>query len=401
MSASCLEREIDDRRDAVGAVRFKVARRDGRDAQRRAGVRRLRARWPREHGVPVKDVQAAAIKAWLDAAPRSDSIRDHVRAASTSPPRSTTSTAGRTWDGLREDHRRRHRPLQAARAASTTHFVMGNDEHSQNVFRKAREQGLDPLAYCDQMETEFREVWARLDISFDDFIRTTEPRHQARVQELVAAHRTTPATSTKASTRAGTASAARRSSRRRISSTASARSTRRSRTGSRRRTTSSGSRSISEPLLDALRRASRVHPAGHPPQRDPAAARRRPRGHLDQPRRAVVGHPAAVRSVERRLRLVRRADQLRRRRSATAPTTRCSRSGGRPTCTSIGKDITRFHSRRLAGDADERGAAAAAAGLRPRLGALQGPADEQVARHRRRSARGRRRGSAPIRCGCI
>jgi methionyl-tRNA synthetase len=66
-----------------------------------------------------------------------------------------------------------------------THFVMGNDEHSQNVFRKARELGEDPQAYCDRMATEFLEVWKRFDISFDDFIRTTEPRHKAGVQELV------------------------------------------------------------------------------------------------------------------------------------------------------------------------------------------------------------------------
>jgi len=66
-----------------------------------------------------------------------------------------------------------------------THFVMGNDEHSQNVFRRARELGQDPLAYCDRMADEFLEVWKRLDLSFDDFIRTTEPRHKAGVQELV------------------------------------------------------------------------------------------------------------------------------------------------------------------------------------------------------------------------
>ncbi len=66
-----------------------------------------------------------------------------------------------------------------------THFVMGNDEHSQNVFRKARELGEDPQAYCDRMANEFLEVWKRLDVSFDDFIRTTEPRHKAGVQELV------------------------------------------------------------------------------------------------------------------------------------------------------------------------------------------------------------------------
>src|SRR6476469_464695 len=61
------------------------------------------------------------------------------------------------------------------------HFVMGNDEHSQNVFKKAREAGLDPLADCDRMEHEFRQVWRRLNLSFDDFIRTTQPRHRAAV----------------------------------------------------------------------------------------------------------------------------------------------------------------------------------------------------------------------------
>src|SRR5712691_11493888 len=65
-----------------------------------------------------------------------------------------------------------------------TRFLMGNDEHSQNVFKKASEEGLDPLAYCDQMEQEFRRTWRRLDVSFDDFIRTTEPRHHAGVTEL-------------------------------------------------------------------------------------------------------------------------------------------------------------------------------------------------------------------------
>jgi methionyl-tRNA synthetase len=66
-----------------------------------------------------------------------------------------------------------------------THFLMGNDEHSLNVYRKAREEGLDPQLYCDRMEQEFREVWRRLDISFDDFIRTTEARHRAGVSALV------------------------------------------------------------------------------------------------------------------------------------------------------------------------------------------------------------------------
>ena len=70
-------------------------------------------------------------------------------------------------------------------AGFDTWFVMGNDEHSQNVYRKAREEGLDPLAYCDRMEREFRDAWDLLDVSYDDFIRTTQPRHKAAVQELV------------------------------------------------------------------------------------------------------------------------------------------------------------------------------------------------------------------------
>ncbi len=67
----------------------------------------------------------------------------------------------------------------------STHFLMGNDEHSANVRRRAVELDLDPLAYCDRMEEVFREVWSRLDISFDDFIRTTEPRHHAAVGKLL------------------------------------------------------------------------------------------------------------------------------------------------------------------------------------------------------------------------
>src|SRR3954470_17149229 len=67
-----------------------------------------------------------------------------------------------------------------------TYFMMGNDEHSQNVYKRAIEQGFhnNPIGYCDRMETEFRAVWAQLNLSFDDFIRTTEPRHRAAVQKL-------------------------------------------------------------------------------------------------------------------------------------------------------------------------------------------------------------------------
>jgi len=64
-------------------------------------------------------------------------------------------------------------------------FLMGNDEHSLNVERKAREQGMNPLDYCDNMAIEFESIWQKLNISYDDFIRTTEARHINSVQEVI------------------------------------------------------------------------------------------------------------------------------------------------------------------------------------------------------------------------
>jgi methionyl-tRNA synthetase len=73
-------------------------------------------------------------------------------------------------------------------AGFETWFLMGNDEHSQNVFRRAQEVGQEPLAYCDEMERVFTSVWKRLDISYDDFIRTTDPRrHRPAVQRMAQA----------------------------------------------------------------------------------------------------------------------------------------------------------------------------------------------------------------------
>jgi methionyl-tRNA synthetase len=69
------------------------------------------------------------------------------------------------------------------------HFLMGNDEHSQNVYKRAVEQGFhnNPVGYCDRMEAEFTSIWRALDCSYDDFIRTTQPRHKAAVQKMAQA----------------------------------------------------------------------------------------------------------------------------------------------------------------------------------------------------------------------
>ena len=88
---------------------------------------------------------------------------------------------GTAYEKITADVIARYQRLRGA----DTWFVMGNDEHSQNVYRRAREAGLDPLAYCDRMEQEFRSVWDTLDVSYDDFIRTTQARHRVAVQELI------------------------------------------------------------------------------------------------------------------------------------------------------------------------------------------------------------------------
>jgi len=64
-------------------------------------------------------------------------------------------------------------------------FLMGNDEHSLNVERRARELGMNPLDYCDKMAIDFESTWQMLNVSYDDFIRTTEARHIASVQEVL------------------------------------------------------------------------------------------------------------------------------------------------------------------------------------------------------------------------
>ena len=65
-----------------------------------------------------------------------------------------------------------------------TYFLMGNDEHSTNVEREARRNELDPLEYCKNMSVEFQSAWKALNISYDDFIHTTEERHIRAVTKL-------------------------------------------------------------------------------------------------------------------------------------------------------------------------------------------------------------------------
>jgi methionyl-tRNA synthetase len=63
-------------------------------------------------------------------------------------------------------------------------FLTGTDEHGQKVEQSARAAGISPQQFADRISAAFREVTRLLDISNDDFIRTTEPRHTRAVQAI-------------------------------------------------------------------------------------------------------------------------------------------------------------------------------------------------------------------------
>jgi methionyl-tRNA synthetase len=66
-------------------------------------------------------------------------------------------------------------------------FLTGTDEHGLKVQRAAEARGLSPREHADRTSQRYREVWAGLDVSNDDFIRTTEPRHYEATQKLMQA----------------------------------------------------------------------------------------------------------------------------------------------------------------------------------------------------------------------
>jgi methionyl-tRNA synthetase len=66
-------------------------------------------------------------------------------------------------------------------------FLTGTDEHGLNIQRAAEKEGLKPQEFVDRMAPKWRDVWERLQISYTDYIRTTEPRHEAAVVKLLQA----------------------------------------------------------------------------------------------------------------------------------------------------------------------------------------------------------------------
>ena len=78
-------------------------------------------------------------------------------------------------DALARYHRQR---------GDSTYFLTGTDEHGQKVARAAAEAGTTPQAFVDDLVPTFVDAWSRLQVSYDQFIRTTNQRHELAVQEL-------------------------------------------------------------------------------------------------------------------------------------------------------------------------------------------------------------------------
>ena len=90
------------------------------------------------------------------------------------------ATVGTAYTTIACDTLARYRRLRGDDVLFTT----GTDEHAVRVLRLAEEASVDPKTYADRVAAQFVQDWRRLNISYDDFIRTTEPRQYRAVQRF-------------------------------------------------------------------------------------------------------------------------------------------------------------------------------------------------------------------------
>jgi methionyl-tRNA synthetase len=88
---------------------------------------------------------------------------------------------GTAFEKIGADVQARYRRMEGY----DVHFLMGNDENTVKVAKKAAELNQEPKAYCDEMARQFKEVWQALEISYDDFIQTSEPRHHQGCRQFI------------------------------------------------------------------------------------------------------------------------------------------------------------------------------------------------------------------------
>jgi methionyl-tRNA synthetase len=87
---------------------------------------------------------------------------------------------GNAYTTIVTDAVRRYQQLRG----QETRMLTGTDEHGLKLEREAQERGMTPQAFVDQMSGHFREAWPKLEVVPDDFIRTTDPRHERGAQAI-------------------------------------------------------------------------------------------------------------------------------------------------------------------------------------------------------------------------
>ncbi|HEX2120480.1 MAG TPA: class I tRNA ligase family protein, partial [Thermoanaerobaculia bacterium] len=88
---------------------------------------------------------------------------------------------GHMYENIVADVIARHR----RRMGDHVRFLTGTDEHGQKIERAAAKEGILPIELADRVVRTHHDLWKRLQISHDDFIRTTEARHRIGVLELI------------------------------------------------------------------------------------------------------------------------------------------------------------------------------------------------------------------------
>jgi len=88
---------------------------------------------------------------------------------------------GHMYENIVADVIARHR----RRMGDDVRFLTGTDEHGQKIERAATKEGISPIELADRVVKTHHDLWKKLDISHDDFIRTTESRHRLGVLELI------------------------------------------------------------------------------------------------------------------------------------------------------------------------------------------------------------------------
>src|SRR5207237_10689288 len=78
---------------------------------------------------------------------------------------------GTAFEKIGADVQARYRRMEGY----DVHFLMGNDENTVKVAKRAAELGRQPKEYCDDMDRQFQEEWRALGITLDELIQTTQP----------------------------------------------------------------------------------------------------------------------------------------------------------------------------------------------------------------------------------